>query len=181
MPNCERNCGECARCVSAHAQIVIDEKEAENAQLRAELSALKSPDVGHWSTTALALKAAQAEIVALKETVSRLNRRCQDAESAARVKVEEVQKAGPSLGRALAGWAAGDYKRQLEDALLQNSELTKALTDLLDCLDVTGNWTESGDSVALWLTLKEDARLDELENQARQVLGGVALKPKEGA
>lgn len=25
MPNCERNCGECGRCVGAHAQLVIDE------------------------------------------------------------------------------------------------------------------------------------------------------------
>ena len=49
----------------------------------------------------------------LRATNKRLNRRCQDAESAARVKVEEVQRAGGSIGRALAGWAAGDYRRRL--------------------------------------------------------------------
>lgn len=29
MPNCKRNCGECAKCVGAHAQVVIDEQNAE--------------------------------------------------------------------------------------------------------------------------------------------------------
>lgn len=40
MPNCERNCGECARCVGTWAQAVIDEKYAENAKLRAEVERL---------------------------------------------------------------------------------------------------------------------------------------------
>jgi prefoldin subunit 5 len=64
----------------------------------------------------------EGEIARLRETVSRLNRRCQEAESAARTKVEEVLKAGPSLGRALSAWAAGDYKRQLDDTKLQLGE-----------------------------------------------------------
>jgi hypothetical protein len=55
-------------------------------------------------------------IKALQASNSRLNLRCQAAESAAQTKVEEVLRAGPSLGRALAGWAAGDYRRRLEEA-----------------------------------------------------------------
>lgn len=66
---------------------------------------------------------AKVQISELRESVSRLNRRCQDAESAARTRLEEVQRAGPSLGRALAGWAAGDYKRQLEDANRRTEDL----------------------------------------------------------
>jgi protein required for attachment to host cells len=52
----------------------------------------------------------------LVATNNRLNRRCQESESAARTKVEEVLRAGPSLGRALSAWAAGDYRRRLEEA-----------------------------------------------------------------
>ncbi len=53
------------------------------------------------------------EVTRLRGTAKTLNRRCQKAESAARTKVDEVLRAGPSLGRALSGWAAGDYKRRL--------------------------------------------------------------------
>lgn len=56
-----------------------------------------------------------AENKNLRDKISELNRRCQRAESAALVKVEEVRKSGPSLGRALAGWAAQKYK----DALVE--------------------------------------------------------------
>lgn len=70
------------------------------------------------------------EVAQLRESLSRLNRRCQEAESAARIKVEEVIRAGPSLGRALSAWAAGDYKRRLDAALLQNDGLRVRL-DLL--------------------------------------------------
>lgn len=37
MPNCVKNCGECGRCVGAHAQIVIDEKDIEIGRLRRDL------------------------------------------------------------------------------------------------------------------------------------------------
>jgi hypothetical protein len=63
-----------------------------------------------------------------------------------------------------------------KNTLLQNGKLAKALTDLLDCLETTGNWTQSDGSVALWLTVKEDQRLDELESRARQALNGVPEK-----
>lgn len=66
-------------------------------------------------------------VAKLKETITRLNRRCQEAESAACVKVEEVQKAGPSLGRALAGWSAGNYRRKYEESIEVGKELINAL------------------------------------------------------
>lgn len=59
----------------------------------------------------------RVENARLKETLTRLNRRCQEAESAARTKVDEVLRAGPSLGRALSAWAAGDCRRRLEAAV----------------------------------------------------------------
>lgn len=68
-----------------------------------------------------------AEIVSLKETNTRLNRRCQEAERAANVKVEEIRKQGGSLGRALATWSAGDLRRRLEETELQKQDLRKAL------------------------------------------------------
>lgn len=66
-----------------------------------------------------------AEIVTLKETNTRLNRRCQEAERAANVKVEEIRKQGGSLGRALATWSAGDLRRRLEETELQVEDLQK--------------------------------------------------------
>jgi len=56
-----------------------------------------------------------AENARLKEKVSELNRRCQRAESAALAKVDEIRRSGPSLGRALAGWAAERYRKALEE------------------------------------------------------------------
>ena len=41
MPNCERNCGECSKCVGAHAQMVIDEKDAEIAKLNLQSRAMQ--------------------------------------------------------------------------------------------------------------------------------------------
>jgi len=70
-------------------------------------------------------------------------------------------------------------KEERDRLLLQKSDLEKILTELLDCLETTGNWTESGDSVALWLTLKEEQRLDEIEERARQILSGVPEKPND--
>lgn len=68
-----------------------------------------------------------AENVALRETVTRLNRRCQEAESAANVKVEEIRKQGGSFGRALAAWSAGDQRRRAENAERLNGELRETL------------------------------------------------------
>ncbi len=68
------------------------------------------------------------DIRSLQATNKKLNRRCQQAESAAAVNVEAVKRAGGSLGRALAGWAAGDYKRKLEAAEAEARE-TRARRD----------------------------------------------------
>lgn len=74
------------------------------------------------------------EILGLKETNGRLNRRCQQAESAAAVNVEAVMRAGGSLGRALAGWAAGDYKRQLEASEAEVREIRISRDEILGLL-----------------------------------------------
>lgn len=42
MAACERNCGECARCIGAFAQIAIDEKNVEIKALTLELNAAKN-------------------------------------------------------------------------------------------------------------------------------------------
>lgn len=66
-------------------------------------------------------------VAELAGTNNRLNRRCQEAESAARTKVDEVLRAGPSLGRALSAWAAGDYRRRLEEAEKRLKEAEKKI------------------------------------------------------
>lgn len=60
------------------------------------------------------------ELTALRETVSRLNRRCQAAEAAARGRVEPGER---TIGRALANWAAADFRRRLEESESENARL----------------------------------------------------------
>lgn len=62
-----------------------------------------------------------AENAALKEKLSEMNRRCQQAESAALVKVEDCKRQGISLGRGLANWHGSKLQRDLDAALLQLS------------------------------------------------------------
>lgn len=42
MPNCEKSCGECGKCVGAFAQIAIDEKDAEIKRLSALLESAQN-------------------------------------------------------------------------------------------------------------------------------------------
>lgn len=88
-----------------------------------------------------------AETSSLKETNSRLNRRCQEAESAASVKVEEVLRAGPSLGRSLACWAAADCSRKLEAAILENKELKAKFFEIAGVMQGSGLDREVFDTV----------------------------------
>jgi hypothetical protein len=60
-------------------------------------------------------KESDLQVEELKATNTRLNRRCQEAESAARETAEKVKAKGMSLGRGLAGWSAGDLRRQLDE------------------------------------------------------------------
>lgn len=53
-----------------------------------------------------------AEIEALRETTTRLNRRATQAEAAV---LEKVRKSGPSLGRGLANAACGPLRRRVEE------------------------------------------------------------------
>jgi len=57
-----------------------------------------------------------AEVRRLRVKKSELNRRCQQAEAAARHNVEECRRQGVPLGRYLANWTARDFERQLLEA-----------------------------------------------------------------
>lgn len=69
----------------------------------------------------------QGELSEARETISRLNRRCQEAESAASIKVEDIRKQGGSFGRALAAWSAGDQRRKAEAAEAKIVEMGKMM------------------------------------------------------
>ena len=55
-----------------------------------------------------------AEVERLRSKNTELNRRCTDAEGAARDNVEQCRRQGVSLGRGLANWAACEYEREVE-------------------------------------------------------------------
>jgi hypothetical protein len=63
-----------------------------------------------------ATEAAEAELKQARETIARLNRRCQRAESVADQNVEACRQQGVSFGRALAGYAARKYADELDAA-----------------------------------------------------------------
>ena len=88
---------------------------------------------------------AHDEIVALKETNARLNRRCQAAESAALQNVKACAAQGLSFGRTLANW----YALRLAD-------------ELRLCLPLTepAEWPKDGDFTPAILTGKTLAWLD---------------------
>lgn len=55
---------------------------------------------------------AEVDPARLRGKLVEIRRRCDAAEKAARTKVDEVQRAGPSIGRSLAQWAARDAERR---------------------------------------------------------------------
>ena len=74
--------------------------------------------------------------VEAEATISRLNRRCQSAESAAVQNVEECRRSGVSLGRALANWAAetaeekvAAWTKCVAQSSTQYREMVKALDE----------------------------------------------------
>lgn len=78
----------------------------------------------------------ESKLEVMRDTNNRLHRRCQEAESAARTKVEEVQRAGPSLGRALAAWSAGDQRRRAEAAESQQDVILGQMSALYSYLSL---------------------------------------------
>lgn len=110
-------------------------------------------------------------VTKLRETLTRLNRRCQEAESAACVKVEEVRKSGPSLGRALAGWAAANYQRKYDAAQKEIEDLKKksqaeSFLDAAKFLETMPSWTDPGEFMNGW-----DAAVSALKEKAEFLLG----------
>ena len=72
------------------------------------------------------------ELAAARETIRRLNRRCQSAEQGLAQKIDEMQRAGRSMGRAFANSAATMYREQLADA---NAKLQAVAADAARLLD----------------------------------------------
>lgn len=95
-------------------QLRIAELALEGGKLRKEIRRIS--EIGERDTADYVTLKKERD--ALRETNSKLNRRCQSAESAARETVEAIAKKGPSFGRALAAWAAGDWKQKYEAACL---------------------------------------------------------------
>lgn len=76
-----------------------------------------------------------AEVNRLRETVKRLNRRCQSAESGLAQKIDEMRRAGWSFGRAFANSAATMYSEQIEElkaSRVADPELVARLHRALD-------------------------------------------------
>jgi hypothetical protein len=88
------------------------------------------------------------EIERLRALNSSLNRRCQQAEAAARHNVEECRRQGVPLGRYLANWAARDYMRQLEEARTEVAEAERrgAAREREACIEDASNERLTGET-----------------------------------
>jgi len=73
--------------------------------------------------------ALKVENAALKDKLSEMNRRCQRAESAALVKVEDCKRQGISLGRGLANWHGSKLQRDLDAAKVENEVMLQWIED----------------------------------------------------
>lgn len=76
---------------------------------------------------------AVAEVNRLREKVQEMNRRCSRMEAGLTVKVEEVRRAGPSLGRALAAAACVMYEAQRDRARAQLAGIGEYVQHKMDC------------------------------------------------
>jgi hypothetical protein len=83
-------------------------------------------------------KSFEAELAHMRETVKRLNRRVQSAESGLTAKLVT----GPCLGRALANSAATMYREKLADAEAQHAALQQNAARLVKLVWALGNWND---------------------------------------
>ncbi|MGW4581844.1 hypothetical protein ACWELP_24440 [Rhodococcus aetherivorans] len=83
----------------------LDEAECEAERLR-----------GDWIIENRQRKAVESALTQARATNARLNRRCQQAEKAARENIDACQRAGMSFGRSLANYGAMLYLEDLERA-----------------------------------------------------------------
>lgn len=93
------------------------EADLERAHLARAEAQNRASDLGKsadwWGVRATTAEAALAEA---RATNARLNRRCQQAEKAARENIDACKRAGMSFGRSLANYAALLYREDLERA-----------------------------------------------------------------
>ncbi|CCW14632.1 hypothetical protein EBESD8_52020 [Rhodococcus aetherivorans] len=83
----------------------LDDAECESERLR-----------GDWIIENRQRKAVEAALAQARATNARLNRRCQQAEKAARENIDACKRAGMSFGRSLANYGAMLYLEDLERA-----------------------------------------------------------------
>ena len=95
---CSRNAVQDGWCRQHHPDSVEKRKKASTERFNAKEA----------NSIPARFERAQERITELEATVRRLNRRCQQAEKAASENVDDCRRAGVSMGRSLANWAARD-------------------------------------------------------------------------
>ena len=96
----------------------LDDAECESERFR-----------GDWIIENRQRKAVEAALAQARATNARLNRRCQQAEKAARENIEACQRAGMSFGRSLANYGALLYLEDLERAQATLTRVQKLIDD----------------------------------------------------
>lgn len=106
------------------------EADLERAHLARAEAQNRASDLGKsadwWGVRATTAEAALAEA---RATNARLNRRCQQAEKAARENIDACKRAGMSFGRSLANYAALLYREDLERAQATIARVRSLLDD----------------------------------------------------
>ena len=110
------------------ATTLIKALDEENANLQRSITrhfheehlSGDGPEIDRWKARA---EAAEKERDNGRFTISRLNRRCQEAESAAMQNVEACRAAGVSFGRSLGNWYGAKLGREKEVAESRLREL----------------------------------------------------------
>lgn len=109
------------------------------------------PEIGSSELDRRMMAALDKQLTQARETNTRLHRRCQMAEAAALQNVEACQRAGVSIGRALAHWAASHYQRMAEQAEARVTELQARGTELvLENRGLRAQLPEPGPRRVLW-------------------------------